>query len=187
MYKLLFCSVFLLLIPSLALAGDLSFGLGASAGFNIPVAQQDQKSGSTFGFRGIVKALPVVVLEPNLAFSRYGDPDLDLEGVTSDLEGSKVTSFGIDATVGAPMGGPGIRPFALLGLGFYKASRDQVGNFEEGDTQFGWAFGLGSTIAVNPHLAVDVRGKFNMISAEGSSSKKSVFVTAGLNYYFGGK
>ena len=186
MCKLLYCSLFILLLPSLVLAQGVSFGLGVSAGLNMPVAQQDQKSGSTFGFRGIVKALPVVVLEPNLAFSRYGDPELDLEGVTSDLEGSKVTSFGVDATVGAPMGGPGLRPFALLGMGFYKASRDQVGDFETGDTRFGWAFGLGSTIGIGPRMAVDIRGKFNMISAEGSSSKKSVFITGGLNYYFGG-
>jgi opacity protein-like surface antigen len=187
MHKLVLTGMLVLLLPSLGSAQGAKFGIGVSGGLNIPVVQDDQGSGSTFGFRAIIKALPVITLEPNLSISRYGDPDFGLEGVTNDLEGSKLTSYGLDAVLGAPMGARGIRPFALVGLGFYKATRDQAGDFESGDADFGWAAGLGLAFGFSPKMAIDVRGKFNMIPVEGGSSKKSVFIVGGLNYYFGGK
>lgn len=186
MNKLLLFSALFFLLPVLAYTQGVSFGVGVSGGFNMPIVQDDQGSGSTFGFKGIIKALPFVTLEPNVAFSKYGDPELDLEGITSDLEGSKMTSYGVDAVLGQPFGIPGFSPYALVGFGFYKSERDQVGDFEDEDTHFGWTTGLGVSYGFGHNMAFDIRGKFNLIPVDGGSSKKSIFIVGGLNYYFGG-
>jgi len=186
MKKLLLFSALIFFLPAMASTQGISFGVGVSGGLNIPVVQDDQGSGSTFGFKGIIKAVPFISLEPNVAFSNYGDPELDLEGITNDLDGSKMTSYGIDAVLGKPFGLPGFSPYALVGFGFYKSEREQVGEFEDEDTHFGWTTGLGVSYGFGNNMAFDIRGKFNLIPVDGGSSKKSIFIVGGLNYYFGG-
>ena len=185
MLRFLFVATTMLILPAALTAQGASFGVGLSGGLNLPIAQQDQASGTAFGVRGIVKALPMVTLEPNLYFGKYGEPTIE-DLSTTGLDGSKVTSYGIDARLGAPLGSPGFKPYALVGLGFYKAKRDQTAMFEDDDTDFGWSAGLGMAYDFSPSVGLDLRGRFNLIPVEGGSSKKSVFIVGGLNYYFGG-
>ncbi|MCK4632361.1 MAG: porin family protein [candidate division Zixibacteria bacterium] len=185
MLRLLIVTMAILILPTALTAQGISLGIGVSGGLNLPIAQQDQGSGTAFGVRGIVKALPMITLEPNVFFGKYGEPTI--EGVNSiGLDGSKITSYGIDARLGAPMGVPGFSPYALVGMGFYKAKRDQTAMFEDESTDFGWSIGLGVGLNLPSNIGVDLRGRFNLIPVDGGSSKKSLFVVGGLNYYFGG-
>ena len=170
--------------PLLAVAQGSKMGVGASGGMNMPLLQDDQKSGSTFEFRGRFQAVPLFVLEPKLSLTYYGSPD-EIEGVAWDIGGSKITSYGVDAVLSGPMDAIGLKPFFVAGIGFYKTSNDDTENVLESATKFGWSAGLGFGIGVSPKFDVDVRGKAHVISHEGSSSKKSVALYGGLNYYFG--
>lgn len=160
---------------------NIKFGIGFAAGMNTPIVQQDQKSGSIFGFKIRAKLLPAIVLEPNLYFAKYGKPTVK-DYPDYDLEGSKVTSYGIDAALGAPIGGTGLKFYGVGGVGYYNTKRVQTG---QDDTRFGWSAGLGFEIGFTSVIALDLRGKAVVIPGEGGGSKKSASVTGGLNYYFG--
>ena len=176
MRKLLIMSLLAMVISSPAYA--LKLGIGAFGGVNIPIVQEDQGSGTVFGLKGKLNLLPGVSLEPNLNFAKFGDATLDF-GATR--EGSKMTSYGIDAVIGAGMGTVGFKMYGLLGGGFFNTTRDS----DEDATKFGWSTGLGFEIGVSPTLGLDIRGKLNVINSEGGGTKKSAAVTGGLNYYIG--
>src|SRR5512138_1352307 len=94
--------VTLLLIGAALSAQTPKIGVGAFGGLSIPVAQDDQASGTEFGFRARVK-LAFVTFEPNFTLSKWGQAD-PVDGITLP-DGSKVTAFGIDALLG---GAPGV-------------------------------------------------------------------------------
>lgn len=168
------------LLAQPALAGGITFGVGAAVGLDYPIIQEDQARGTVFGFKGRLKAIPSIALEPNIYFTNHGDPDY--EDLDLGLEGSKITSYGVDATLGAGFGTVGIKPYGLLGVGFYKVKRDQT---LQDETNFGWSAGFGIEVGVNPTVGLDVRGKLVVIPTDGGGSKKSASVIGGLNYYFG--
>ncbi len=184
MIRSIFAAVLLLALTTAVQAQGLSLGFGASGGLNIPIAQDDQGSGTGFALRAILRPISLVAFEANLNLASYGDPELDVEGVTNDLEGSSVTAYGIDATLGGGAG-PGFHPFLIGGLGMFDVSRDQTAAFDEDGAQFGWTAGLGFAIGVGRNLSLDLRGRLNIIPTEGSSSQKSAFVLGGLNFYLG--
>jgi len=187
MRKLLMLGVFILLLPTMAVSGVTQFGAGAFGGINIPLIQDDQGSGTAFGVKAIISGLPVFTYEPFFVLAKNGDPEVDIAGVTNDLEGSKITAFGIDAKLGALMGAPGMHPYFFAGLGFYKATRDQTSNLEEEGSDFGFGGGLGLAIGLSPSMALDLRAKLNVVPTEGGSSDKAVWILGGLNFYFGAK
>jgi len=178
------------IVVVLLLAGAVSaqmpkLGIGASGGVNVPVLQDDQKAGSIFEFRGRVAALPFLIVEPKISFSSYGSPDT-FEDIVWDVDGSKLVAYGVDAVLGGGMGTAGIRPFFVGGIGMYSISNEDTEAFLESQSKFGWSAGLGLNIGVAPTFDVDIRGKAHIITYEGSSSKKSLSVGGGINYYFGG-
>ena len=168
------------LLAQPALAGGISFGVGVAGGLDYPIIQEDQAKGTVFGFKGRLKAIPSIALEPNIYFTNHDDPDYD--DFDLDLEGSKITAYGVDATLGAGFGAVGIKPYGLFGAGFYKVKRDQA---DQDKTDFGWSAGFGIEVGVNSTVGLDVRGKLIVIPTEGGASKKSASLTGGLNYYFG--
>ncbi|MEW5993210.1 MAG: outer membrane beta-barrel protein [Candidatus Zixiibacteriota bacterium] len=174
------CSLLVLALlapPVLSIGPKL--GVGASVGLDIPIGQDEQSQGTIFGFRGRVNLIPMITVEPNISFTRYGDPDL--EGVTSNLEGSKIMAYGVDVALGMGFGAPGFNPYGLVGAGYYNVKRDQTG---QDDTDLGYSAGLGFELGFAVPIAVDVRGKLVVIPIEGAS-KKSATVMGGLHYYFG--
>ena len=176
----------MVLIAGMAAAQAPKIGVGASGGINVPVLQDDQKAGSIFEFRGRFQALPFLALEPKLSFSSYGSPDT-FEDVVWDVDGSKLVAYGVDGILGSGGGVPGIHPFFVGGIGMYSISNDQTEAFLESQTKFGWSAGVGLGIGIAPQMEIDVRSKLHVIMYEGSSSKKSLAIVGGLNYYFGGK
>ena len=114
MKRTLMLALCLLLLSQVASSQTpgIKLGVGVFGGLNYPLVQNDQASGTVFGFKGRVK-LAIITLEPNVAFAKYGSPDI--AGVIDDPEGSKMTSFGLDALLGSPVGGPGLAVFVVRG------------------------------------------------------------------------
>jgi len=180
MKKLLLLLVGLsLLIQPLSAAG-IKAGAGVFGGLAIPVVQDDQSQGTVFGFKGRVKAMSIFTLEPNVTFTKYGDPDI--EGVIDDPEGSKLTSFGLDVLLGSSLGGPGVSPFFFAGIGTYKTKNDQL---LVDQSEVGVSGGLGLEIGLGQSLGLEGRGRFVIVGTEGGASKKAITATAGVNYHFG--
>ncbi|HWR83205.1 MAG TPA: outer membrane beta-barrel protein [Candidatus Deferrimicrobium sp.] len=180
MKKVVGIALLVLVAAQTSPAQGIKFGVGVAGGIDIPVVQNDQGNGSIFGFKGRVKLISAIALEPGVFFTKYGDPTN--EDFTMDIEGSKLTSFGIDATLGSGFGGTGIRPYGVFGIGSYKMKRDQT---QQDLSKFGWSAGFGIEIGVTAPISLDVRGKLVVIPTEGGGSKKSATVTGGVNYYFG--
>ncbi len=180
MKKLLLAAVGLLLLTQPVMAAGISAGAGAFGGLAIPVVQDDQSQGTVFGFKGRVKAMSIFTLEPNVMFTKYGDPDID--GVIGDPEGSKLTSFGLDVLLGSSLGSPGVSPFFFAGIASYKTKNDQL-QVDESDV--GISGGLGLEIGLGPKLGLEARGRFVIVGTEGGGSKKAAILTAGVNYHFG--
>jgi hypothetical protein len=174
---LAFCLIFAAATGS---AQTINFGFGFSAGIDSPVQQPTQRLGSIFGFRLRIKTLPTVGLEPCIYFSHYGVPKY-AEPVEGKPEGLRITGYGLDATIGAKVGGTGFKPYLLLGAGYY-TTRQNLSAAERKD--FGASGGLGLEIGVTPVVALDVRSKLVAIAIDGHY-RKSASLMGGFNYYFG--
>ncbi len=182
MKKLLLTCICAVLVVGSAHAGG--FGVGAYGGLNIPILQDDQNSGSVFGIKARFKALPFLTLEPNINFSSLGAPD-EIDGVDLGIDGMKVNSYGIDGTLGSVVPGPGFHPYLLAGIGFFSFKQpDEVSDFIEDETRFGYNFGLGFEIGFSPKLALDIRGKASIVPLEEGGAAKFLTPTGGLNFYF---
>jgi hypothetical protein len=179
MKKLLLLLVALTLLIQPVSAAGIKAGAGVFGGLAIPVAQDDQSQGSVFGFKGRVKAMSIFTLEPNIAFTKYGDPDLD--NVIDDPPGAKLTSFGLDVLLGSSLGAPGVSPFFFAGIGSYKLKNDDM-LVDESDV--GISGGIGLEIGLGQSLGLEGRGRFLIVGTEGGASKKDVTLTAGVNYHF---
>jgi opacity protein-like surface antigen len=169
--------ILLLLIFSAISGYAAQFGVGISGGVNIPIIQEDQGFGTIFGLKGKLNLLPGVSVEPNINFAKFGDAKLDF----GSREGSRVTSYGIDAILGSGLPGVGVKMYGLIGAGVYSTTRD----YDEDMTKMGWGTGLGLEVGLSRKIGVDIRGKLNVISSQDSSTKKSAAVMGGVNYYFG--
>lgn len=168
----------LFLMAAILPANATQFGVGVCGGVNIPVIQQDQGSGTIFGLKAKFNLLPGVSVEPNLNFAKFGDAKKDF----GTRKGSQITSYGVDAILGAGLPGVGVKMYGLVGGGVYSTKKRDI---DPATTKMGWAAGLGVEIGFTSKIAVDIRGKLNVISSEGGGSKKSAALTGGINYYFG--
>jgi opacity protein-like surface antigen len=181
MKKLMVVLTLLFFMSPAAIAEDMKFGIGAFGGGNIPIAQDDQATGSAYGFKARIKLFTSsFVAEPIVTFSKWGAPD-PINGIDLGIDGSNINYFGLDLTYGGVPGKKGLKPFAILGAGFYKVKND--------DTQYdysrlGWTIGLGLMFGLSPNFDIDVRGKA-MIAPQEKGSKKGTLITGGLTYNFG--
>ena len=75
----------------------------------------------------------------------------------------------------------GFKPYAFIGGALYNTKRDG----DETTNKSGWSLGLGFAVGLSPKMDFDVRGRANIASSEGSSTRKSIGVTGGITYYFG--
>ena len=158
-------------------------GVGAFAGLSIPLLQDDQSQGMEYGFRGRVGLGTLIVVEPYVSFVKWGEPD-PADGVDLAIDGSKVTSFGVEASLGNLPGAMGFSPFFFAGVGSYKVENDDTG-YEA--SKLGWSAGLGLGIGLTPKFSLDVRGRFAVAPQEEGGSKKAVGATAGINFSLGGE
>jgi hypothetical protein len=164
------------LLPIGATAGPV--GLGVSGGVLTPAGQDDQAAGSVFGFKVRTRLSDLFTLEPNINIGSFGDAEI--EGV-GERDGSSLDHYGVDITFGYTMAKTGLKPYAFIGGGVYNTKRDG----DETTNKSGWSFGVGLAVGIRPELDFDIRGRFNIVSSEGSSSRKSGGITAGITYYVG--
>lgn len=157
----------------------IKLGIGAFGGVTIPIVQDDQSEGTVFGVRARFK-LSFIVLEPNATFSKFGDPGT-IDGVDLGVEGSKLNSFGVDATLGGAPGLPGVKPFFIVGIGSYKMENEKT-KFDE--SNIGYSGGLGIGIGLASKFDLDVRGVAIVIPQGDGGSKKSAAITGGLTFNF---
>lgn len=175
--------VLLLILPMISAAQTApKLGVGGFAGFSIPLVQDDQESGTEFGLRVRYGLGQLFVLEPYVSFVKWGAPD-QIDGIDFGIAGSKVTAFGLEASLGNLPGKMGVSPFFFAGVGSFKVKNDDTGYDQ---SKLGLSGGLGIGIGVSPKFGLDFRGKFMVAPQEEGGSKKAVGVTVGLNYNFGG-
>ena len=171
-----------LLLAAAATSGqEAKVGIGAFGGLNIPLVQDDQTNGTAYGIMARIKFLPFLNVEPNVMFGKWGEPD-PVDGVDLGVDGSKITSFGVDAVLGGMPGVVGFKPYGVLGVGSYKIKNDDTGFDESG---LGWSGGLGFGIGFSRKFDIDVRGKL-IVAPQDGGSKKALTVTGGVLYYLGG-
>ena len=171
------CALFLAVS---AFSGPLKIGIGAFGGMSLPLVQDDQATGSAFGFMARAKFLPIVTVEGNATFAKWGQAD-PIENVELP-EGSKMTSFGIDLILGGKPGLVGFKPYAVVGFGSYKIENDDT-KYDE--SALGWSGGFGFMFGVTPKFDIDLRGKF-VVAPQDEGSKKSASVTIGVVLNLGG-
>lgn len=166
-----------LILPAVpALGGPVGFGI--SGGALTPVSQEDQSTGSILGIKIRTDLAGPLVAEPSLHFGSFGDADITGIGTR---DGASLNYYGLDITLGDPIAQMGFKPYFLLGGAVYNIKRDG----DETVNKSGWSFGGGAALGVRRDLDIDIRGRFNIVSWEGSSSKKSIEVTVGATYYVG--
>jgi len=179
MKKLCLTIFLLVLLTPIINAQGTKIGVGAFGGLNMPIVQDDQGNGSIFGFKARVKVMSFLIAEPYVMFGKWGSPD-PVEGIDLGIDGSKLTSFGVDAQVGSMPGASKFRPYGLVGAGIYKIKNDDTGYDE---SKLGFSFGLGAGIGLTPMLDLDFGGKL-IIAPQEEGSKKALLITGGLIYYF---
>ncbi len=176
MKRVVLAALVLLLAQTAVQAQTPSIGVGAFGGLNIPIVQDDQANGTVFGARARVKLLPFLVAEPNILLSKWGEPDA-IDGVDLGISGSKITGFGVDATIGGLPGAVGFKPFLVVGFGSFKIKNDDTG-FDE--SNLGVKGGLGFGFGLSPKLDLDLRGTLLVVPQEDGGSKKGGLITAGV-------
>ncbi|MGH9391841.1 MAG: hypothetical protein ACRD1Z_19745, partial [Vicinamibacteria bacterium] len=132
-------------------------------------------TGSQFGIRVPVHAIPVVTLEPYYAKSKYKDREETISGITYTREGFDGKAYGLNAILGSP-DGSGTHFFPYFGIG--KTKLERTG---EEINKTGYNFGVGLGISPAPKFSVQVRGEFAMV-ATGDTSRKFTNATLGLTY-----
>jgi hypothetical protein len=171
--------VLLMILTSISFGQDAKFGVGGFAGLNMPAVMDDQANGTVFGFKARINIIPLITAEPNITFGKWGEPD-PIDGFDLGIDGSKINSYGVDATIGNKPGVIGFKPYGVLGAAIYSIKNDDTG-FDE--SKLGWSAGLGFGFGFSPQFDLDIRGKAN-IALQENGSKKAIYVTAGINYYF---
>jgi hypothetical protein len=171
--------VFLLVMVSSASA--VRFGIGGFAGMSIPLGQEDVKGGILYGVKGRIPLLPVLGLEPNFVYSKYGDKDFDVGGQSMSREGGSISSFGADLVLGNPVEFSRGRFYGLLGVNTNTLKRKGM----EDQTQLGLSFGAGFEFFPIDVMGIEVRGRLHGISLEGGGGRNNLELSGGLNYYFG--
>jgi hypothetical protein len=160
--------------------------VGVFGGLSIPVLQDVSTSsfspsdafgatGSQFGLRATVQAIPKIAFEPYYAKSKYKDRDETISGITYTREGFDGRSYGLNAILGKP-GGSGLSFFPYVGIG--KTKLERTGQ-EINKTNYNFGLGLGLSPA--PLFTVQFRGEFAMV-ATGDTSRKFTNATVGVSY-----
>lgn len=176
-----FLTVVLILVMTGSAFALTDISAGVFGGLNIPVVQDDAKSGSGFGLKA--KFAPVPMIAGSIFFESrtFGDPELSLYGQSMSIDGGKVTSFGAEAQIGNVGGGMGPHFYWALGISSYKWKRDGY----EDLSKVGYHLGPGVEFIVPANIGIEVRGKFEIVPIDGGGSRKNALVYIGANYHFG--
>lgn len=177
--RVLLVGILILILAPAADAQGIKLGVGGFGGLNIPIAQDDQGNGSVFGVMARVSFMSLFVAEPNVTFGSWGEPD-PVNGFDLGIDGSSINSYGVDVTIGGLPGVRGLKPYGFVGAAIYSIDNDDTGYDE---SKLGYSLGLGLNFGIIPTFDIDVRGRM-VIAPQDDGSKKAVYVTGGLIYYF---
>ncbi len=169
---LLFC------LPSVVSAAKYS--IGAFGGMNIPIAQDDTKSGALFGVKGRVPLLPFLAVEPNFLVADFKGKDLTVQDKSYPRDGGSFTSFGADLILGTLSGMSKLKFYGLAGINTNTYKRKGM----ENKTGLGLTIGTGLEFFPSEILSVEIRSRYHPIKI-GDGGRVHVEISGGLNYYFG--
>jgi hypothetical protein len=172
-----FSGLFLILLMAGGSAAG-PVGLGVSGGVLSPISQDDQSAGPIFGVKIRTRITRLFTLEPNIRIGSYGEADVPGVGAR---DGSSLNHYGLDITFANIMVKTGLKPYAVIGGGIYNTKRDG----DETTNKSGWSFGGGLAVGIRPEMELDLRGKYIIVSADGSASRRALTVTFGFTYYVG--
>ncbi len=169
-----------------AQAAPVGVSVGLFGGMSIPVLQDVSTSsfspsdalgatGSQFGIRVPVKAIPVITFEPYYAKASYKDRTDTIGGISYTRQGFDGKAFGLNAILGRPDGG-GFHFFPYFGIN--KTTLERTGQKID---KSGFNFGLGFGISPAPKFSIQVRGDMAMV-VTGDTSRKFANANVGLNY-----
>jgi hypothetical protein len=179
MRRVLLITFLVALLSPLADAQGIRLGVGAFGGWNIPIAQEDQSTGTVFGAMARIRFMSIFVAEPNVTFGKWGNPN-PVRGIDLDIEGSKINSYGINAVIGNLPGVVGLKPFGFVGGSIYKITNDDTGYDE---SKLGYSAGVGIAYGLAPMF--DINARFTAaVAPQEKGTKKTGYVTGGLTYYF---
>lgn len=185
----------LILLLSIVMIGPeaqaFRFSVGAFGGMNLPVAQEDTKSGTVMGLKARIPLTAFLAVEPNYTLLKNGDGEVKVErlgDITMTRDGGKFSTFGVDFVFGGVSGYKGFNAYGILGVASAKFAKEGLPDLTQGSLWLGVGFEFGIT----DYLSADFRGKALIFPykddgyADGDTgSRKNGIVTVGLNYYFG--
>lgn len=148
-------------------ARAVEVGLGVAAGASIALAQSDNGNGSTLALRVPVNPLPLLTVEPFLAWNAMGSAETSIGGTSYSRDGFEMYGFGAIAA----LGGVGMTPrfpfYPYLGMGGYSMKRE--GTPEE--THPGYMLGVGYARPLPANLALNARTGYTWITLDGSARR----------------
>ena len=158
-------------------AGAVSVAVGVFGGASIPVAQEDNGTGSELGIRVPVNVIPLVTVEPYFLKANGGDKSEDLGSLSIARSGIDVTGYG--ANVLFSFGGP-LQFYPFVGIGSHKLERPGL---DATTTAYNAGVGVGFKAPI-VKLSFHVRAEMSAVLDEGNteSSRKWANVTAGVSY-----
>ena len=91
------------IMVAISISGSATpIGAGVQVGLDFPLIQDDQAEGMIFGLKATWPLAGMLAIEPNLTFTKFGDPELsDYPSVLDGLEGSKLNYLGINILLGS--------------------------------------------------------------------------------------
>jgi len=159
-------------------AHAITLGAGVIGGASIPVLQDDCTTGSQFGLRVPMGLVPLLSIEPYVAFSYLGDASQTEGGFEYTRSGFDGTAFGVNVMLGNPGLIPGFQFFPFVGIGSEKLTRS--GSEDISDVCYNLGLGIGIPLPL-VGLSISVRGELNIL-ATGDTSRKFANVNGGVTY-----
>ncbi len=179
MRSCLWWSLILTMVGSLASATASPIGIGAHAGLNIPMVQEDAGSGPLYGARLRITVTPFLALEPSLTFFKQGDAMAEVRDGEIKLDGGQSTALGMNLILGSVGLPSGLRVHGVMGMASHAVKQEGT----EDQSRFAMSLGPGGEIEVAEKLALSVEARLHMISLEGGGARKNLSLSGGLMYY----
>lgn len=154
-------------------------GVGAFAGLNIPIVQEDAGNGPLYGARLRLVMTPFLALEPTLAYLKQGDVSVEVGNEEIDLDGGQSTALGVNVIVGSVGPPADLRIYGILGVASHAMKQEGT----EDESRFAMSLGPGLEIGVANKLALDFEARLHMISLEGGGARKNLGLSGGLIFF----
>ena len=160
-------------------ASAVTLGVGAFGGMSIPIVQDDNGQGQTYGIRIPVGLTPIFTLEPYGSMTQGGDKEETINGIGLTRSGIEMQSYGANLLLTF---GTGFQMFHFAGIGMTTSER---AGLDQSSVQYNFGIGLGFAPFALP-LSIDIRGEYASVTDEDNSSTARNYgnVILGATYKF---